>query len=58
MEFETTVKNYKYSEDFLCGEAGLTVKGKFIDFDFIDYLEIDDHVLIDRGGAKWAISMN
>ena len=44
-EIETTVKNYEYSEN-VNENAGLKIKGKFIDLDFIDYLEIDGKVLI------------
>lgn len=53
-EFETTVKNYEFCDDFdFYGAAnhqqpGLRVKGDFYDYEDIVYLEIDERVIIDR----------
>lgn len=53
-EFETTVKNYEYCDDYDCWgcynrqQPGLKIKGQFIEDEQIIYLEIDERVIINR----------
>ena len=47
-QFEKTVKNYEYSEDFKNGNDGLKLGKQFISLDLIDYLEIDGKDLVEE----------
>lgn len=44
-EFEKNVASYSFEM-----QNGLTIRGKFIDTDVIEYLEIDGRIIIDEQG--------